>query len=237
MLSLSSQTAFLEFLLPFFFHTPAHLLALYQPKNNFTMGSITTTVNPIEGLGNQALLDKIDRLRELNVGSIVSLPQLIVVGDQSSGKSSVLESLTGFSFPRAAGLCTRYATQITCRRDPTRSVSITIIPRPDANEAVKQRLRKFHRCLDDLDAQDLAEIFEDANHAMGIRSSTEPVNEPDDDFITFSEDILKIEINGPDQPGLTVIDVPGIFRAPTPGLTTDSDITLVTSVSTFQIQS
>ncbi|KKY38956.1 putative interferon-induced gtp-binding protein mx1 [Diaporthe ampelina] len=43
--------------------------------------------NPVEGLGNQALLDKIDRLRELNVGSIVSLPQLIVVGDQSSGKN------------------------------------------------------------------------------------------------------------------------------------------------------
>lgn len=32
MLSLSSQTAFLEFLLPFLFHTPAHLLAPYQPR-------------------------------------------------------------------------------------------------------------------------------------------------------------------------------------------------------------
>ncbi|KAG8167920.1 hypothetical protein KVR01_003609 [Diaporthe batatas] len=47
---------------------------------------MTKIVNPVEGLGNQALLDKIDRLRELNVGSIIPLPQLIVVGDQSSGK-------------------------------------------------------------------------------------------------------------------------------------------------------
>ncbi|KAG6367637.1 hypothetical protein INS49_001830 [Diaporthe citri] len=194
------------------------------------MGSTTQTDNPMEGLGNQALLDKIDRLRELNVGSIVSLPQLIVVGDQSSGKSSVLESLTGFSFPRAAGLCTRYATQITCRREPKCSVSITIIPRPNANDIVKQRLRQFHRCLDEMDAQDLADIFEDANRAMGIRSSAEPIDGSNDGSITFSEDILKIEINGPDQPGLTVIDVPGIFRTPTPGLTTDSDITLVTSM-------
>lgn len=194
------------------------------------MGSITQIDNPIEGLGNQALLDKIDRLRELNVGSIVSLPQLIVVGDQSSGKSSVLESLTGFSFPRAAGLCTRYATQITCRREPKRSVSITIIPRPDANDIVKQRLRKFHRCLDEMNAQDLADIFKDANHAMGIRSGVEPTDGSDDGLITFSEDILRIEINGPDQPGLTVIDVPGIFRAATPGLTTDNDIKLVTSM-------
>ncbi|KAK7708906.1 hypothetical protein SLS64_006386 [Diaporthe eres] len=176
------------------------------------MGSTTKTDNAIESLGNQALLDKIDRLRELNVGSIVSLPQLIVVGDQSSGKSSVLESLTGFPFPRATGLCTRYATQITCRREPKRSVSITIIPRPNANDIVRQRLRQFHRCLDELDAQDLADIFEDANRAMGIRSSAEPVDNSDDGSITFSEDILKIEINGPDQPGLTVIDVPGILR-------------------------
>ncbi|KAI7782667.1 hypothetical protein LA080_013003 [Diaporthe eres] len=194
------------------------------------MGSIPQIDNPIEGLGNQALLDKIDRLRELNVGSIVSLPQLIVVGDQSSGKSSVLESLTGFSFPRAAGLCTRYATQITCRREPKRSVSITIIPRPDANDIVKQRLRKFHRCLDEMNAQDLADIFKDANHVMGIRSGVEPTDGSDDGLITFSEDILRIEINGPDQPGLTVIDVPGIFRAATPGLTTDNDIKLVTSM-------
>lgn len=230
MFSIPTQTAFLQFLLPAFLHSLAPLLHSHRPKNCFTMGSITKTENPIEGLGNQALLDKIDRLRELNVGSIVSLPQLIVVGDQSSGKSSVLESLTGFSFPRAAGLCTRYATQITCRREPKSSVLITIIPRPDANEVLKQRLRNFHRCLDEMDAQDLADIFEDANHAMGIRSSAEPNNGSDDDAITFSEDILKIEINGPDQPGLTVIDVPGIFRAPTPGLTTVSDITLVTSM-------
>lgn len=195
------------------------------------MGSMTETDNPVKGLGNQALLDKIDRLRELNVGAIVSLPQLVVVGDQSSGKSSVLESLTGFSFPRAAGLCTRYATQITCRRDSARSVSITIIPRPDANDAIKQRLRSFHRCLDEMNPQDLADIFVEANHAMGIRSGAGPSDDADDDLTTFSEDILKIEINGPEQPGLTVIDVPGIFRTATPNLTTDSDITLVTSVS------
>lgn len=232
MLSFPTQAAFLEFLLLLFssYNYPYRRLFSHQPKNSFTMGSVSTTDNPIEGLGNQALLDKIDRLRELNVGSIVSLPQLVVVGDQSSGKSSVLESLTGFSFPRAAGLCTRYATQITCRREPKRSVSITIIPRPDANDIVKQRLRKFHRCLDEMNSQDLADIFEDANVAMGIRSSAEPNDDPDDGSLTFSEDILKIEINGPDQPGLTVIDVPGIFRAPTPGLTTDRDIVLVTSM-------
>ncbi|KAL1866037.1 hypothetical protein Daus18300_006938 [Diaporthe australafricana] len=194
------------------------------------MGSVIKTEDAVEGLGNQALLDKIDKLRELNVGSMISLPQLIVVGDQSSGKSSVLESLTGFSFPRDTGLCTRYATQISCRREPQSSVSITIIPRPNADDIVKQRLRNFHRCVDEMNPQDLADIFVEANHAMGIRSGDSPPNGADDGLTAFSEDILKIEINGPDQPGLTVIDVPGIFRTATPGKTTDSDITLVTSM-------
>ncbi len=44
---------------------------------------------------------------------------------------------------------------------------------------------------------------------------------------TFSNDVLRLEIAGPDQEHLTVIDVPGIFKNTTIGLTTKSDIDLV----------
>ncbi|GKT92986.1 interferon-induced GTP-binding protein Mx2 [Colletotrichum tofieldiae] len=80
------------------------------------------------GLGNRNLLDKIDKLRELGISKQVALPQLVVVGDQSSGKSSVLESLTGYYFPRSVGLCTRHATEIVCRRETTTSIVVTIQP-------------------------------------------------------------------------------------------------------------
>ncbi|KXH66213.1 interferon-induced GTP-binding protein Mx1 [Colletotrichum salicis] len=176
------------------------------------------------GLGNQATLVKIDKLRELNVGAIIPLPQLVVVGDQSSGKSSVLESLTGFSFPRAAGLCTRYATQITCCREPEKGIVVSIIPRPDADETLKAKLLQFKRHLSSADGNNLASVFEEANIAMGIRMG---VDEKDVGLAAFSQDVLKIEISGPDQQHLTVIDVPGIFRVATPGLTTESDIVLV----------
>ncbi|EHA57501.1 hypothetical protein MGG_10505 [Pyricularia oryzae 70-15] len=84
--------------------------------------------------GNSATLIKVDRLREL-IGTRIFLPQLVVVGDQSSGKSSVLESITGFAFPRAAELCTRYATQITCRREAYESINVTIIPHNESDPA------------------------------------------------------------------------------------------------------
>lgn len=46
-------------------------------------------------------------------------------------------------------------------------------------------------------------------------------------ILTFSDDVLKIEICGPKQQHLSVIDVPGIFRIPIEGVTTDSDIEVV----------
>lgn len=57
---------------------------------------------------------------------------------------------------------------------------------------------------------------------MGIRTDTTSTNGK-----TFSKDVLKIEKCGPDEDYLTVIDVPGIFRNTTAGITTPEDIELV----------
>ncbi|KAJ5052609.1 P-loop containing nucleoside triphosphate hydrolase protein, partial [Bipolaris maydis] len=70
------------------------------------------------------LLEKIDKLFACNAGEYVDLPQLVVIGDQSSGKSSVLEGLTGLPFPRDSGLCTRFATQITFRRSSEENIVV-----------------------------------------------------------------------------------------------------------------
>lgn len=44
--------------------------------------------------------------------------QLVIVGDQSAGKSSLLQSLTDIPFPVAGRLCTRFPTRIISRRAP-----------------------------------------------------------------------------------------------------------------------
>lgn len=75
----------------------------------------------------------------------------------------MLESLTGFSFPRASGLCTRYATQITCRREPQEYTDISIIPRPSADPAEQERLKAFSKRVQGNHAGELADYFEQAS--------------------------------------------------------------------------
>ncbi|KAL8403586.1 hypothetical protein RB594_008734 [Gaeumannomyces avenae] len=188
--------------------------------------------------GNSATLTKIDRLREL-IGNKISLPQFVVVGDQSSGKSSVLEGITGFAFPRDAELCTRYATQITCRREDYESVTVTIIPHEDADPDLANKLKSFSRSLPEAAQMDntvLANIFKDVNQELGIAPSPGPSSGPSprrgvstksSARNAFSEHLLKIEICSPQQEHFTVIDVPGIFRKETRGVTTEADIKLV----------
>ncbi|RYP64582.1 hypothetical protein DL771_008695 [Monosporascus sp. 5C6A] len=188
------------------------------------MGSLAS--NEPHGSGNHSILTKVDKLREL-IGTRVALPQLVVVGDQSSGKSSVLEGLTGFAFPRAAELCTRYATQITCRREPEESITVSIIPNNDAHPDEQERVKRFHRTLTELSADGLAELFRDANEAMGIKTYLRATSADGSTLPAFSEHMLKIEKLGPNEEHFTVIDVPGIFRQETPGVTEESDIMLV----------
>ena len=48
-------------------------------------------------------IDLIDSLRALGVEQDLALPAIAVIGDQSSGKSSVLEALSGVALPRGRG--------------------------------------------------------------------------------------------------------------------------------------
>ncbi|KAF7555796.1 hypothetical protein G7Z17_g1898 [Cylindrodendrum hubeiense] len=158
-----------------------------------------------------------DKLRELGIQEMVPLPQMVVVGDQSAGKSSVLDSLTGFHFPRNVTLCTRHATEIICRREETKSIVVSI----QAVDADEGKAKKFRREASNLNAPEFAKIFSDAAEVMGIKS------DPDGPGSAFSRDILRVEISGPNEDHLTVIDVPGMFENETPGLTTKDDIELV----------
>ncbi|KAK3173245.1 hypothetical protein OEA41_006574 [Lepraria neglecta] len=148
------------------------------------------------------LLDVIDALRAEGLSEYTALPQLIVCGDQSSGKSSVLEAICGVPFPRKDTFCTRFATEVILRRATDEFISVSLVPGKTRSSQDRDILSGFHHDLSS--REEFPELFEKAKHAMGL------------DVLgsrAFSEDILRVEVSGPTQPQLTVVDLPGLIHS------------------------
>src|SRR5271167_1769790 len=54
-------------------------------------------------------------LREVGTEELVSLPKIAVIGNQSSGKSSLIEAICQIQVPRAGGTCTRCPMEVILR--------------------------------------------------------------------------------------------------------------------------
>ena len=49
------------------------------------------------------ILDKFDKIRDILKDTKIDIPKIVAVGDQSSGKSSVLDSISGIALPKGGG--------------------------------------------------------------------------------------------------------------------------------------
>jgi len=143
-----------------------------------------TVMDSLRSKGEASLLDAIDLLRRQGISHYISLPQLIVCGDQSSGKSSVLEAISGIPFPTRDNMCTRFATEVILRRAPTAGVSVAIVPSESRTNSERQSLRNFKEPLTAL--EELPALIEKAKVAMGLAEMTK----------TFAEDALRVEEYG-----------------------------------------
>ncbi|OBT50117.1 hypothetical protein VE04_09543 [Pseudogymnoascus sp. 24MN13] len=171
------------------------------------------------------LLNIVDSLRAEGLGEITALPQLIVCGDQSSGKSSVLEAISGIPFPRKENTCTRFATEVILRRSPESRISVSVVPSRDRKPADREKLLKFRHQLSTPD--DFPDLFDKAKDAM--------LNVPGK---SFSKDILRIEFCGPSQPQLTLVDLPGLIHSHIEAeQQTPEDVKLVTELVSDYLKS
>lgn len=146
-------------------------------------------------------LDLVDTLRAQGVHEDLPLPQIAVMGDQSSGKSSVLEALSGVPFPRGTGLVTRCPTQLMMKRTgpgtswrARATIQSRIKPgvKPDAQDVTTP--------------QELSEVIKELTQAVTQQSAT-----------GLSQEAIIIHVLSPDVPDLTLIDLPGIVRTATQG--------------------
>lgn len=156
----------------------------------------------IQSQEQHALFDIIDKLRSRGLSEHIDLPDIVVCGDQSSGKISVLEAISGMVFPTKDNLCTRSATELVLRQDSeTVFCTVSLMPDPKRSQKEQDGLLGFRRTYKP-EELNLGDFIEAAKDAMGLS-----------DAKRFSNDTLRVELTGPQQPRLTMVDLPGLFSA------------------------
>jgi GTPase SAR1 family protein len=213
------------------FTTPEPQSKPTPPQAPFDAGDValTSSLEDLQTNEQRRILDTVAQVRKCGLESILSLPQLVVCGDQSAGKSSVLEALTGVPFPRNDNLCTRFATEIILRRANANSLTIKVIPDASRSAIAQSKIKAFEQSITDF--EDLPRIMGLAMAVMGL------TNAPDSDTMprAFSKDVLSIVIEGPARPQLTLVDIPGLIATSTRGVTA-ADVDMVAEITDHYIQ-
>lgn len=129
----------------------------------------------------------------------IDLPQITVVGSQSSGKSSVLENIVGRDFlPRGTGIVTRrpLILQLTNRRSGDKLPDGSDAPGEEWGEFLHLPGKKFTN-FEDIRKEIENETEKVTGHNAGISSN--PIN-----LRIFSPNVLT----------LTLVDLPGLTKVP-----------------------
>ncbi|KAK9529388.1 hypothetical protein VZT92_013483 [Zoarces viviparus] len=139
-------------------------------------------------------IDLIDSLRSLGVEKEkdLALPAIAVIGDQSSGKSSVLEALSGVSLPRGSGIVTRCPLELKMKRRREGEEWYGKISYEGYEEEIE-------------DPADVDAMIREAQEKLAGKG------------VGISDDLISLEIASPDVPDLTLIDLPGITRVAVKG--------------------
>ncbi|XP_072291967.1 dynamin-1-like protein isoform X1 [Eucyclogobius newberryi] len=162
----------------------------------------------------EALIPVINKLQDVfnTVGAdIIHLPQIVVVGNQSSGKSSVLESLVGRDIlPRGTGIVTR-------RPLILQLVHIDSDDRRKSNE--ENESKENGRLYKGIDGEEWGKFLHTKNKLytnfdeirQEIEAETERVSGINKGI---SDEPIHLKIFSPHVVNLTLVDLPGITKVP-----------------------
>lgn len=125
-------------------------------------------------------------LQKVGQGSTVTLPSIVVIGSQSSGKSSVLEAIVGHEFlPKGSNMITRRPIELTLVNDPEAKVDYGEFP--DLGLARVTDFSLIQKTLTEL------------NQSV-----------PESECVT--DDPIRLTIHSPNIPDLSLIDLPGYIQ-------------------------
>lgn len=132
-------------------------------------------------------LDGLSNIREMcGCKDSLDLPQLVVVGDQTSGKSSLLDVLTGVSFPVKSGICTR----------------VPIVVHTKHSADTRCEIQTQSKNFETVEPGKLSTAIANAQRKL--------LSEAGDAKVAKRE--LVVKVSGPDQQDIIVVDLPGIIH-------------------------
>jgi len=155
------------------------------------------------------VIQLVDQLRDCGIDSKIPLPRIAVIGTQSAGKSSLLESIVGYDFlPRGDGVVTRRPLELRLihMNDEACETQAVFGDEPDKIYNDFPTVKKM--------------IEEKTNAVAGSKKNI--VNKP-----------ITLTISSHKCPTLTLIDLPGITRVPMKNSDQPEDIEKITKEMTM----
>lgn len=192
------------------------------------------------GQHSRELIQAIKKTESLHIQSpLKSLPKFIMTGDQSAGKSSITEALTGITLPRKTGTCTRCPYQLTttaCRND-SQAWSAKVLLHRNYHYMPQIKATDDARTYDGWMQSDSPDVVHFATvtkkeelegilisaqlailnpgvHHMAFSTRSRQGQSQASSAALFSPNVISLEIEGPDLPELSFYDLPGAINSP-----------------------
>lgn len=193
------------------------------------------------GQGAKKLIQAVQKLRQIGVEDLVlPLPKIVVVQDQSTGKSSLLEGISQIKVPRSAGICTRCPLEINLTEGPSEHWSCKVsihqkywyIPKEGKNSMqaegatrsrpfgpwVQQNSEEFYFAtvgtVSEVEHVLFLAQMAALNPGVGYANFA-PVPgkpQPQESYqVKFSPNVIRLEICGGGLPSLSFYDLPGVI--------------------------
>ncbi|KAJ3034290.1 hypothetical protein HK097_004558 [Rhizophlyctis rosea] len=213
-------------------HTPSLSRSSAESIDTHSMSAETFLANSKYADRARKLQKMVNNMRDAGAHMDLDLPTVVVCGNQSVGKSSVLEAICGVELPRAEGTCTRSVTEVrlstagegdqqpwSCtlklryeydsHSRPLKSMKEVpfgppITSKSDVEISVRRAQKALLNPSVDPDRY-LSYRFDDSSAAT--RDKEAHSNE-----LKFTRNIVCVEIKGA-ATNLTLIDLPGIIRS------------------------